>query len=84
MCLLRGFLRSVVKDLTVFRAFCFALRPALITASESDDMDLSEVTDGDRLCFRDAMIARNAATFLLSAIYVCVHVLYSFTWTIRC
>jgi len=58
-----------VKDLTVFRAFCLALWPALITVSESDDMDLSEVTDGDQLCFRDAMIARNAATVLLSTIY---------------
>ena len=62
-----------MKDLTVFRAFCFALRPALITVSESDDMDLSEVTDGDRLCFRDAMIARNVACQLyrfLSMYYI--------------
>ena len=58
-----------MKDLTIFRAFCLALRPALITVSESDDMDLSEVTDGDQLCFRDAMIARTAATVLLSTIY---------------
>jgi hypothetical protein len=48
------------------------------------DMDLLEVTDGDQLCFQDAMIARNAATVLLSTIYICFHVLYSFSWTISC
>ena len=76
---LRGFLRSAVKDLTVFKAFCLALRPTFLTASERDDRDLSEVTDGKRLCFRLAMFAKKATTFLLTVIYVYNYVLYSFT-----
>lgn len=60
---LRGFLRSAVKDLTVFKAFCLALRPTFLTASERDDRDLSEVTDGERLCFRLAMFARKRRIF---------------------
>src|SRR6266508_1559902 len=76
---LRGFLRSAVKDLTVFKAFCLALRPTFLTASERDDRDVSEVTDGERLCFRLAMFAKKATTFLLTVIYGYNYVLYSFT-----
>ena len=60
---LHGFLRSAVKDLTVFRAFCFALQPTFLTASERDDRDLSEVTEGERLCFQLDMFARKLRLF---------------------
>ena len=69
----RGFLISAVNDLTVFIAFCLALWPALITASERDDKDLSEATDGDRLCFRFTMIAKRFFLFVFSDfLYICL------------
>jgi hypothetical protein len=47
---------SAANDFTVLIAASFAFRPTLITASESEDMDFSEVVDGERPRFLLAMV----------------------------
>jgi hypothetical protein len=63
-------------DFTVCSATCFALWPALIVESDSEDRDLLDGVDHPR--FRFVMVEQGCKVFQMKYMYICTDLLYSF------